>query len=75
MPWQEVSTMSLRQEFVTMVQHGPVKISELCRRFRVSRKTGYKWLARFTANGTAGLAERSRRPQRSPWRTPVEVED
>lgn len=57
-----------------MVQHGTVPVSELCRRFQVSRKTGYKWLARFTANGTAGLAERSRRPQRSPWRTPVEVE-
>jgi transposase-like protein len=45
MPWQEVSTMSLRQEFVTMVQHGTVPVSEVCRRFRVSRKTGYKWLA------------------------------
>lgn len=74
MPWQEVSTMSLRQEFITMVQHGTVTFSELCRRFRVSRKTGYKWLARFTANGPAGLADRSRRPHGSPWRTPVEVE-
>ena len=74
MPWQEVSTVSLRQEFVAMVQHGTVKISELCRRFQVSRKTGYKWLARFMAHGTAGLADRSRRPHGSPRRTPVEVE-
>jgi transposase InsO family protein len=74
MPWQEVSTMSLRQEFITMVQHGTVPFSELCRRFQVSRKTGYKWLARLTAHGTAGLADRSRRPHGSPRRTPVEVE-
>lgn len=74
MSWQEVSTMSLRQEFITMVQHGTVPVSELCRRFQVSRKTGYKWLARFTAHGTAGLADRSRRPHGSPRRTPVEVE-
>lgn len=74
MPWQEVSTVSLRQEFVTMVQHGPVNISELCRRFRVSRKTGYKWLARCAAEGAAGLADRSRRPRGSPTRTPVEME-
>ena len=51
MPWQEVSTMALRQEFVMMVQHGTVNISELCRRVRVSCKTGYKWLARFAAEG------------------------
>lgn len=69
MPWQEVSTMALRQEFVTMVQHGTVHVSELCRRFRISRKTGYKWLARFAVDGAAGLADRSRRPQSSPWRT------
>jgi len=74
MPWQEVSTMSLRQEFITMVQHGTIPVSELCRRFRVSRKTGYKWLARLTAEGEAGLADRSRRPQHSPRRTPVEME-
>lgn len=74
MPWQEVSTKSLRQEFVTMVQHGTVTVSEVCRRFRVSRKTGYKWLARFAAQGAVGLADRSRRPQSSPWRTPAAME-
>ena len=74
MPWQEVSIMALRQELVTMVQHRTVNVSEVCRRFRVSRKTGYKWLARFAAEGTAGLANRSRRPRGSPRRTPVEME-
>lgn len=74
MPWQEVSTMSLRQEFVTMVQHGTVNLRELCRRFRISRKTGYKWLARFAVEGAAGLADRSRRPRRSPARTPRPME-
>ena len=64
MPWQEVSTMSLRQEFITMVQHGTVRVSELCRRYGVSRKTGYKWLQRYRDEGTAGLTDRSRRPRR-----------
>jgi transposase InsO family protein len=66
--------MSLRKEFVTMVQHGTVPVSEVCRRFRVSRKTGYKWLARFAAEGAAGLTDRSRRPHGSPRRTPMEME-
>lgn len=74
MPWQEVSTMALRQEFVTMVQQGTVTLSEVCRRFRISRKTGYKWLARVAAAGAAGLADRSRRPLSSPQQTPAEME-
>jgi transposase InsO family protein len=41
----------------------------------VSRKTFYKWVARYRAEGLAGLEERSRRPDRSPAQTPVEVEE
>jgi transposase InsO family protein len=36
----------------------------LCKRFEISRRTGYKWLARYRAEGEAGLADRSRRPYR-----------
>ena len=42
----------------------------LCRRFGVSRKTAYKWLARYRRHGAAGLRDRSRRPQRSPGQLP-----
>lgn len=38
----------------------------LCRRYGISRKSGYKWKARFEKEGTAGLRHRSRRPHRSP---------
>ncbi len=37
-----------------------------CRRFGVSRKTGYKWLARYETEGVAGLVERSRAPLNHP---------
>lgn len=47
---------------------------ELCRRYGVSPTSGYKWLHRFAEQGEAGLAERSRRPQRSPSRTSAEME-
>ena len=40
--------------------------SELCRRFGVSRKTGYKWLKRYRAGGKEALEDQSRRPHRSP---------
>lgn len=72
MPWPEVSTMSLRTEFVHMAETEAISFAELCRRFQVSRKTGYKWQQRFRAQGLAGLANRSRRPHHSPARLPAE---
>jgi transposase InsO family protein len=69
MPWKECDRMSLREEFVSLATGEGANVSELCRRFGVSRKTGYKWLARFGEEGRAGLADRSRRPRRSPQKT------
>ncbi len=74
MPWQEVDTVSLRIEFVRLAQAGGVGMAELCRRFRISRKTGYKWLQRGREGGEQGMQDRTRRPWRSPGRTPESVE-
>jgi transposase InsO family protein len=76
MPWQERSVMEQREEFVRLALAPGANMSELCRRFRISRANGYKWLARYRADGRAGLANRSRRPRHSPGQTPqlVEVE-
>ena len=52
-----------------------VNVAALCAEAGVSRKTFYKWRGRFVAEGLAGLEVRSRRPQRSPARTSVAVED
>lgn len=67
MPWKDCSAMSQRSEFVRLAQG--CNVSQLCRRFGISRKTGYKWLARFQAGGDPGLLDRSRRPVHSPMRT------
>lgn len=74
MPWQEVSTVSLRKEFILLAVQDGVNISELSRRFGISRKTAYKWLGRFEETGGAGLQDRSRRPHRSSNCTPLEVQ-
>ena len=74
MPWRKVTPVSERQEFITLASVPGANVSELCRRFGISRKTGNKWLARYRAEGMAGLADRSRRPHRSPRRTTEEVE-
>jgi transposase InsO family protein len=39
-----------------------------------SRATGYKWLARWRAEGDAGLADRASRAHRHPRKTPAEIE-
>ena len=69
MPWNEVSAMSLRLEFVTLARADGANIRRLCRRFGISPKTGYKWLARHAADGPAGLADRPRRPHTAPAAT------
>src|SRR5580704_12492130 len=47
---------------------------QLCRRFKVSPTTLYKWLDRYRAGGAATLTDRSRCPHRSPLRTEAEME-
>jgi transposase len=47
---------------------------ELCRRFGISPTIGYRLLARYRQESKAGLADRSRRPQRSPARSAAAVE-
>ena len=73
MPWQERSIMSERQEFVAFASQEGATISALCDQYGISRKTGYKWLAR-AASGDGSLADRSRRPRSSPAQTSPALE-
>ena len=74
MPWQEVSIMALRREFVALATQEGANRRALCRHFGISPTTGYRWLRRYQAQGPAGLQERSRRPHRSPQRTATAIE-
>jgi transposase InsO family protein len=67
-PWKVSDPMSERMSFVMRLQQGE-SMSELCREFEISRKTGYKLRERFKSEGPAGLFDRSRAPERSPHRT------
>jgi len=58
--------MTQRLEFVILATGSRIAFKELCRRYGVSRKTGYKWLKRYRAGGAEALQERSRRPHHSP---------
>jgi len=75
MPWKVREVMSLRKEFIELATQADSNIRELCRRFGISPKTGYKWLGRFAGQGDAGLLDRPRRPHKSPARTPPAQEE
>src|SRR6202162_6741363 len=74
MPWREVTRVSLRKEFVLLAMQAGSNRRELCRRFGIAPKTGYKWLLRYTQAGASGLQDRSKRPRSRPARTSTEVE-
>ena len=66
MAWLETSPVEQRERFIRDHRIGLYTMAELCARYDVSRKTGYKWLARFDAAGRAGLQDRSRAPHHCP---------
>ncbi len=65
--------MNERLNFVIDAQRDRFPFAELCHRYGVSRKTGYKWLKRFEHEGPDGLKERSHRPHSCPHATPPQV--
>ena len=69
MPWPKRLLVELRHEFVRAWLAGGRTMTTLCEQFGVSRKCGYKWVARYDAEGRAGLVDRSRRPHGSPRAT------
>ena len=70
MPWDESCSMDERIGFVAARLRGFGAMVEDCEAFGISRKTGYKWMARYDAEGAAGLAERSHAPHRPGGLTP-----
>ena len=73
MPWKETSPMEERRRFIEDRRHGLYTMSELCARYGISRKTGYKWLERFEAEGRKGLTDRSRAPHHCPHKIGEDV--
>jgi transposase InsO family protein len=71
--------MDQRVRFIAAVAEAEEARSEsfasVCRRFGISRRVGYKWAARYDADGLDGLKDKPRAPHECPHRTPHEVRD
>ncbi len=84
MPWKATDAMKERVNFVLEWERrwdeargGPVDVAELCRKYGVSRPTGYAWVKRFrdASHDVRAVEERSRRPHSNPQAISPEVED
>src|SRR5579871_814677 len=64
MPWRASSVEEERLRFVARLLDGDA-MTEVCRDFGISRKTGYKIFDRYKEHGLAALSDRSRRPVRN----------
>jgi len=73
MPWRESSVMEERLRFVARLLDGE-GMSDVCRAFGISRKTGYKIFNRYKEDGLEALCDRSRRPVRHANQLPDQVE-
>jgi len=74
MPWKESSVMDERLRFVARLLEGEA-MTDACRSFGISRKTGYKIFNRYKEHGLMALDDRSRRPVRYANQLPFQVEN
>lgn len=63
-----------RVRFVVEATQKTQPFRALCAAYEISPPTGYLWLRRYRELGVEGIAERSRKPHRSPERTEPELE-
>src|ERR1700732_4916559 len=73
MPWKASSVMEERLRFVARLLDGEA-MTEVCREFGISRKTGYKIFDRYKEHGLEALSDRSRRPVRLAHQLPTQLE-
>ncbi len=73
--WKEVATMTERARFIADYERELYSVSELCRRYGISRTTAYKLINRFYEEGPLACCDRSRRPRTSPTKTPQYIVD
>jgi len=74
MPFERRTVMEQKLEFSELALKDGVNLSELCRRYNITRRTGYKWLKRYESEGSKGLYDRSRRPLISPGQLSNDIE-
>lgn len=74
MAWKVKTKMSQRYEFLQLANKEDCNFSQLCKRFNISRPTGYKWLSRYNKEDISSLEDQSKKPHHSKYKTDVKIE-
>ena len=74
MSWNNGNKTLLREEFVNLAKSG-TNITQLCYRFNISRKTGYKWINRAKKSSSKNFKDRSCRPHHIVYHVSEEIKD
>lgn len=69
MPWKTVSAMDQKIQLIADWQKKQLSITDLSKKYRISRPIVYKWISRYLYQGVDGLKEQSRAPKYSPNQT------
>jgi len=69
-----VSMAELRLEVLLEAERTGLTVTEICRRYGISRQTYYRYRGRYLAEGLPGLEDRSRRPHHPANQIPADLE-
>jgi putative transposase len=75
MPWRDTNAMEQRVQFVRDWLKRTHCVSELCALYGISRKTAYKWIARYMTDGPDWAMERGHEARVVRNKTAPEVEE
>ena len=75
MPWSQTHIMDQKLQMIADYLSGNFSPSELSRNYAVSRKTVYKWIARYNQDPAHGLADRHRAPRTNPNKVPDRIKE
>ncbi|MHC4509090.1 MAG: IS481 family transposase [Planctomycetota bacterium] len=70
MPWRATSPMTQRRDFIDDYRRALYSMMDLCAHYGISRRVGYKWIARYETFGYDGLVDARRTPRSCPHCTP-----
>lgn len=74
MPWQEIDKSTEKLNFIVDWKMNEFSISELCKRYNISRPTAYSLINQYQLKGVEGLKEKSKAPHHTPHKTSEEIE-
>lgn len=74
MGWNKISEKDMKMMFIGDWLKREFAFSFLCKRYGISRPTGYELINRYLREGIGGIQERSRAPHNIPHKTCSEIE-